>query len=207
MNECEAFGLSYGLGIPLLCICILCVTKRRGTTMTEFCVGDDNRLPAFGMLVILTGVSLFAARLGGATAAGLEIAGGVLCCVGLMAVVVPLCPELCRMWRHARAEKARVAHALEEDEKLCVELASRAGEMTIFVATLGGTKVAVAVDKAATIETVKRKLRGKGEVDHRRQRLMLNQLELTQGTVASNAIEPNATLHLIVAGTAEVACE
>ena len=93
-----------------------------------------------------------------------------------------------------------MAHALEEDEKLCVELASRAGEMTIFVATLGGTKVAVEVDKADTIETVKRKLRGKGEVDHRRQRLMLNQLELTQGTVASNAIEPNATLHLIVAG-------
>ena len=146
------------------------------------------------MLVILTGFSLFIARLGGATAAGLEIAGGVLCCVGLMAVVVPLC----RMWRHARAEKARVAHALEEDEKLCVELASRAGEMTVFVATLGGTKVAVEVDKADTIETVKRKLRGKGEVDHRRQRLMLNQLELTQGTVASNAIEPNATLHLIV---------
>ena len=85
MNECEAFGLSYGLGIPLLCICILCVTKRRGTTMTEFCVGDDNRLPAFGMLVILTGFSLFVARLGGATAAGLEIAGGVLCCVGSMA--------------------------------------------------------------------------------------------------------------------------
>ena len=47
---------------------------------------------------------------------------------------------------------------------------------------------------------MKRKLRGKGEIDHRRQRLMLNQLELTQGTVASNAIEPNATLHLIVAG-------
>ena len=190
MNECEAFGLGYGLGIPLLCICILCVTKRRGTK--DLCVGDGNRLPVFGMLVILTGVSLFAARLRGATAAGLEIAGGVLCCVGLMLVVVG--------WQRVRAEKARGARALEEDDKLCAELASRAGEMTIFVATLGGTKVAVEVDKADTIETVKRKLRGKGEVDHRRQRLMLNQLELTQGTVASNAIEPNATLHLIVAG-------
>lgn len=144
------------------------------------------------MLVILTGVSLFSARLRGATAAGLEIAGGVLCCVGLMLVVVG--------WQRVRAEKARGARALEEDDKLCAELASRAGEMTIFVATLGGTKVAVEVDKADTIETVKRKLRGKVEVDHRRQRLMLDQLELTQGTVASNAIEPNATLHLIVAG-------
>ena len=109
--------------------------------------------------------------------------------------------------QRVRAEKARGARALEEDDKLCAELASRAGEMTIFVATLGGTKIAVEVDEADTIETVKRKLRGKGEVDHRRQRLMLDQLELTQGTVASNAIEPNATLHLIVAGTDEVACE
>ena len=32
-NECEAFGLSYGFGIPVLCICILGLTQRGGTDM------------------------------------------------------------------------------------------------------------------------------------------------------------------------------
>ena len=64
-------------------------------------VPKDLQVRAVGMLVILTGLSLFIARLGGATAAGLEIAGGVLCCVGLMLVVVG--------WQRVRAEKARVA--------------------------------------------------------------------------------------------------
>ena len=63
-----------------------------------------------------TGVSLFVARLGGATAAGLEIAGGVLCCVGLIGLM-PVAVRLCRRWQRARAEKAAekagVARALE----------------------------------------------------------------------------------------------
>ena len=110
------------------------------------------------MLAFLWGVSLFVARLAGSTAGGgypflghvnfHDIAGGVLCCGGLVAVVAPRY----RRWQRARAEKARSWHALEEDEIRRVELvamleedekarswraleegeiATRAGEMTI----------------------------------------------------------------------------
>ena len=97
VNECEAFGVGYGLGIPVLFFYVLSLLVRqraeregpRGESEAE--PDGAGFKPGFfccGFIMVLTGFSLFVASWGGARAAGLEIAGGVVCGAGALLVLI-----------------------------------------------------------------------------------------------------------------------
>ena len=79
VNYCLAFGLGYGLGIPVLFACLYCLViagckpEAQGST----CAAGT------GFITVLAGFSLFVADWGGASAPGLEIAGGLLVVCGV----------------------------------------------------------------------------------------------------------------------------
>ena len=110
-------------------------------------------------------------------------------------------------WRTARAERREEELARARDEQRSVELAAMPGEMTVFVTLLDGSKVALGVCGSDTVETLKRKVHAKEGLDHRHQRMLLDKRELTEGTVESNGIAPDATVHLLMAAEAGFAPE
>ena len=78
-NECLAFGLAYGLGIPVLFVCLLCLVMWKVKPEAQ----GATRAAGTGFITALTGFSLFVADWGGASAPGLEIAGGLLVVCGV----------------------------------------------------------------------------------------------------------------------------
>ena len=105
-------------------------------------------------------------------------------------------------WWTARAQRKQEEQIRARDAQRCIELDAMPGQMTVFVALLDGSKVALRVDQSDTVETLKRRVHAKEGIDYRHQHLLLDQRELTDGTVESNAIAPNATIHLLMAAEA-----
>ena len=120
--------------------------------------------------------------------------------IGAVAFSRFVLPRLIARMTAQRDAKAQLA-AQERDEELCVELAERSGEMTVYVTLLAGNRIPIDVDRSDTIDTLRRKIYGKAGLNRDCQRLLHNGNELcdSDSTVGSYGIEPNATLHLIVA--------
>ena len=138
---------------------------------------------AFGMLVLLTGFSLFVARLGGATAAGLEIAGGVLCCVGSMAQSAMLrTREAAQREADEAAQREAAATANEEkgareeargrdEEALARELELAERGMPISVRMLNGKQLNFVVSNRDTVAQLKELVEKRVQIPEARQKL------------------------------------
>ena len=135
------------------------------------------------MLVILTGFSLFVARLGGATAAGLEIAGGVLCCVGSMAQSAMLrTREAAQREADEAAQREAAATANEEkeareeargrnEEALARELELAERGMPISVRMLNGKQLHFVVSDRDTVAQLKELIEKRVQIPKARQKL------------------------------------
>lgn len=119
--------------------------------------------------------------------------GSGITVLGALVIVSALWTDTCTKYR-LRWEEER---SRRRDAKLCAELASKPGAMTVFITLLTGQKIEVAVNPTDLIDDVKRKIHGKEGIDHRQQVLMLANRELVEGTVHDNSIAHGASLHLI----------
>ena len=199
-NWC-AFGVLLVVAICAGLSLLWTALKMMGYAQPPIARAEDMKLLLSARCLVLIGTAMLSGYFGPQSAdcsQGMALlpVGSAITVLGSLVIVSVLLNDTCTTYRLRWEEERTRRH----EAKLCAELASKPGAMTVFVTPLTGQKIEVAVNPTDQIDDIKRKIHGKEGIDHRQQVLMLDQRELVEGTVRDNSIVHGASLHLILGG-------
>lgn len=97
--------------------------------------------------------------------------------------------------QQARDEETRLAQQARDEE---MRLAQTPGKMPVHVVTLSGERVRIDADAGDTVELLKLRVQSKTSIDRQQQRLLVDHVEISSGTLGENRVEEGTLFHLVV---------